>query len=62
MCEFQSANPEIEIVLDLHFQLEKRKYFQFELGNWEMAEQEEEDKNKCIRPQERARGQKNRTT
>ena len=33
------------------FQLVKRKYFQFEFGNWEMAEeQEQEDKNKCIRP------------
>ena len=41
-------------------QLVKRKYFQFELGNWEMAEEEEEqeDENKRIRPRERARGQK----
>jgi hypothetical protein len=39
--------------------IRKRKYFQFELGNWEMAEQEEEeDENKRIRPRERARGQK----
>ena len=36
----------------------KRKYFQFELGNWEMEEQEEEDKSKRIRPREQARGQK----
>ena len=41
-------------------QLVKRKYFQFELGNWEMAEEEEEevDENKRIRPWERAHGQK----
>ena len=41
------------------YQLEKGKYFQFELGNWEMAEeQEQEDENKRIKPRERARGQK----
>ena len=42
------------------FQFVKRKYFQFELGNWEMAEEEEEeeDENKHIRPRERALGQK----
>ena len=43
------------------FQLVKRKYFKFELGNWEMAEEQEEqqeDKNKRIRPRERALGQK----
>ena len=41
------------------FQLEKRKYFQFELGNWEMTEQQEqEDENKRIGPRERALGQK----
>ena len=36
-------------------QLAKRKYFQFQLGNWEMAE-EEQGKNKRIRPRERACG------
>ena len=43
------------------FQLENGKYFQSELVNWEMAEQQEQqqvDKNKRIRPQERASGQK----
>ena len=41
------------------FQSEKGKHFQFELGKWEMAEQEEEKhKNKQIRPRERALGQK----
>ena len=39
------------------FQLEKGKYFQSELINWEMPE-EQEDKNKRIRPRERAHGQK----
>ena len=29
-----------------------RKYFQSELVNWEMAEQEQVDKNKFIRPRE----------
>ena len=40
------------------FQLGNGKYFQSELVNWEIAEEEEQDKNKCIRPRERARGQK----
>ena len=43
------------------FQLLKRKYFQFEFGNWEMADEEQEEqeelKNKRIRPREQARGQ-----
>ena len=40
------------------FQLEKGKYFQFELGNWKLAEEQEEDKNKRIRPREQAHSQK----
>ena len=39
------------------FQLRNGKYFQSELVNWEMAEQQE-DENKHMRPQERAHGQK----
>ena len=43
------------------FQWEKGKYYQSEIGNWEMTEEEEEeqqeDENKRIRPRERARGQ-----
>ena len=38
------------------FQIEKGKYFKFELVNWEM--EEEEDKKKRIRPRELASGQK----
>ena len=40
------------------FQLGNGKYFQSELVNWEMAEEEEVDENKRIRPRERARGHK----
>ena len=43
------------------FQLGNGKYFQSELVNWEMAEeQDQEDKNKCIRPRERAHSKKKR--
>ena len=41
------------------FQLGNGKYFQSELVNWEMAEEQEEDNNKCIRPRKRAYGQRN---
>ena len=41
------------------FQLGDGKYIQSELLNWEMAEEQEEDKNKCIRPREQAHGQRN---
>ena len=47
------------------FQLEKGKYYQYEIGNWEMTEEEEQEEeeqqeheNKRIRPRERALGQK----
>ena len=48
----------VPIVQRKIFQLENGKYFQSELINWEMIDEEEVDKTKHKRSRERACGQK----